>query len=162
MIGIPRTIHLTQGAAEGTTPLNAFDNALAQAGVHNLNLVRVSSIVPKGCEFGPNRDWEVGTLMPAVYSFVTSSVRGETISACIGAGIGELGGVLMEYHHLGRGDDAEIVVAGMIEEAFSRRCWELQSTRYVTASHQVDRVGGAVAVALLFDLEVGNSPSATR
>ncbi len=37
----------TSGSAEGTTPLNAFDNALLAAGIGNINLVKVSSILPR-------------------------------------------------------------------------------------------------------------------
>ena len=36
----------TVGHAEGGTPLNAFDNALLAAGIGNINLVKVSSIIP--------------------------------------------------------------------------------------------------------------------
>lgn len=133
------------------TPLNAFDNALLQAGVHNLNLNRVSSIVPKGARFGEMGSVPVGTVVPAVYATVTSNVTGEVISACIGAGVGSEGGVLMEYHHMGPADDAERVVQSMVEEGFARRGWDLQEVRFATGEHKVDRLGCAVAVAVLLD-----------
>ena len=37
---------VTAGTAEGGTTLNAFDNALLVAGIGNVNLIKVSSIVP--------------------------------------------------------------------------------------------------------------------
>src|SRR5206468_7432297 len=40
----------TAGNAEGSTPLNAFDNALLAAGIGNINLVRISSILPPGVD----------------------------------------------------------------------------------------------------------------
>src|SRR5262249_17098555 len=40
----------TSGSAEGTTELNAFDNALLAAGIGNINLVKVSSILPPNTE----------------------------------------------------------------------------------------------------------------
>jgi arginine decarboxylase len=40
----------TAGIAEGSTPLNAFDNALLAAGIGNVNLIKVSSILPPGIE----------------------------------------------------------------------------------------------------------------
>lgn len=153
MIFVPRLIHLASGAAEGRTPLNAFDNALLEAGVHNANLIRVSSIVPKGCRFGPKPELPVGAVVPTVYAHITSNVGGEVVSACIGAGIGTEGGVLMEYSHRGRGDDAEEVVASMVEEGFSRRGWTLDEVLFVTAEHKVDRLGSAVAVAMMLDAE---------
>ena len=151
MIVLPRVIHLAQGAAEGRTPLNAFDNALLDAGVHNLNLIRVSSIVPKGCAFGPLPEMPVGTIAPTVYAHIHSNVPGEIVSACIGAGIGSEGGVLMEYSHRGPGDDAERVVQNMVEEGFARRGWKLEEVFFATGEHKVDRLGSAVAVALLLD-----------
>jgi arginine decarboxylase len=151
MLVVPRTIHLAHGAAEGLTPLNAFDNALAEAGIHDLNLIRVSSIVPEGAGFGELPPLPVGTVVPAVYSKVTSNVPGEVIAACIGAGIGSKGGVLMEYQHAGPADDAERVTQAMVEEGFRRRGWELDRVLFATAEHKVDRLGCAVAAAVFLD-----------
>lgn len=134
--------------------MNAFDNALMSAGVHNLNLIRVSSIVPKDCEFGPLPNLPVGALTPAVYSVAESTVGGEIISACIGAGIGEHGGTLFEYHHMGRADDAENVVRRMIEEGFDKRGWDLLDMFFSTAEHEVSNNGCAVSVALMLDSTV--------
>lgn len=151
MLLLPRLIHFASGSSEGRTPLNAFDNALMAAGVHNLNLIRVSSIAPKGVRFGELPELPVGTMVPTVYSEIASNVPGEVISACVGAGLGSEGGVLMEYHHAGPGDDAEHVIRLMVEEAFERRAWTLERIEFCTAEHKVDRLGCAVATALLLD-----------
>jgi arginine decarboxylase len=153
MLFLPRLIHLSHGSSEGRTPLTAFDNALLDAGVHNLNLIRVSSIVPKGAVFGPLPALPVGTVVPTVYSHITSNVPGETVSACVAAGVGSEGGVLMEYHHRGPGDDAERVVQSMVEEAFGHRGWMLEDVHFTTAEHKVDRLGCAAACAVLLDGE---------
>ncbi len=153
MLYLPRLLVLAQGSSEGLTPLTAFDNALREAGIDNLNLIRVSSIMPKDARFGAKPDLPVGTLVPTVYTQIHSNVPGEFVSAVIGAGKGPEGGVLMEYHHKGRADDAESVVQKMIEEGFERRGWELQETRFATAEHKVDRLGCACAAVLLLDSE---------
>jgi arginine decarboxylase len=45
---IPMYYFVVSGAAlSPVSPLNAFDGALKEAGIHNLNLVEVSSILPK-------------------------------------------------------------------------------------------------------------------
>lgn len=149
---VPRTLVLAQGSAEGRTELNAFDNALLDAGIHNLNLLRVSSIVPEGAviEERPPR-LPVGTIVPAVYARIVSTVPGEVVSACVGAGIGARGGVLMEYTHQGTAEAAEGLVKAMIEEAFRSRGWACQRVRFATAEHHVERHGCAVAAALLLD-----------
>ena len=151
MLWLPRLIHLARGSAEGLTPLNAFDNALLDAGVHNLNLIRVSSIVPAGAVFGPVPPLPVGTLTPCVYASINSNLPGEVVSACVGAGVGPEGGVLMEYSHRGPAADCERVVGSMIEEGFSRRGWSLERVLFTTGEHKVDRLGSAVAAALLLD-----------
>src|SRR4051795_8172857 len=76
----PNVFWLASGSAEGATPINAFDNALLNAGVGNLNLVKVSSVVPTGAvmldqpiPIGP------GTLVPAVYATGHSNVPGEQL-----------------------------------------------------------------------------------
>jgi arginine decarboxylase len=124
---------------------------LRDAGIDNLNLIRVSSIVPKGARIGPRPDLPVGTLVPTVYSYATSNMPGEVISAVIGGGTGEEGGVLMEYHHNGHGIDAERVVTGMVEEGFAKRGWKLDEIHFATAEHTVEHMGCAVAAVLLLD-----------
>src|SRR5205085_2599580 len=47
----PNRLWLAAGSSEGTTELNAFDNALLAGGIGNLNLIKVSSVVPQGAEF---------------------------------------------------------------------------------------------------------------
>ena len=159
MLNLPRLLHLTSGCSEGLTPLTAFDNALRAAGIDNLNLIRVSSIVPRGARFGERPDLPVGTIVPAVYTHVVSNVPGEVISAVIAAGTGVEGGVLMEYHHRGPADDAERVAAAMVEEGFSRRGWRLEDVRFASAEHKVDRLGCAAAAVLLLDgVPVGGGP----
>jgi arginine decarboxylase len=153
LLYVPRLLHLAQGCAEGLTPLTAFDNALREAGIDNLNLVKVSSIVPKGARFGPRPELPVGTVVPTVYTHVVSNVPGEVISAVIAAGTGSEGGVLMEYQHKGPADDAQRVAEAMVEEGFARRGWTLDAVVFASSEHKVDRLGSAVAAVLLLDSE---------
>lgn len=39
-------IYITSGVGVGKTPLSAFDAALKDAGVHNFNLITLSSVIP--------------------------------------------------------------------------------------------------------------------
>src|SRR5919198_1206395 len=94
----PKLICLASGAAEGDSELTAFDNALRKAGIGDVNLIRVSSIVPPGATISPIPDLPFGALTPAAYAKEVSTVPGQTISACIGVGWTSRGGVLMEAH----------------------------------------------------------------
>jgi arginine decarboxylase len=51
VLPVPSKFDLVVGSGEGATPLNSFDAALLDAGIGNLNLVRVSSILPPGAQF---------------------------------------------------------------------------------------------------------------
>ena len=98
MLPTPRRFTLVAGSAEGDTQLTAFDKALLVAGVGNLNLIRVSSILPPGAEFIQQVDILPGSLTPIAYGTISSEVPGRLISAAIGVGaISGSFGVIMEF-----------------------------------------------------------------
>src|SRR6266545_2206073 len=91
----------TAGSAEGGTALNAFDNALLAAGIGNVNLVRVSSIVPPDVDIVDLPQIKPGSIVPTAYAAITSETPGETITAGVGYALPEdrtKAGVIMEYH----------------------------------------------------------------
>lgn len=143
----------TAGSAEGGTPLNAFDNALLAAGIGNVNLVKISSIVPPDVDLVSLPAIRPGALVPTAYAAVVSEVPGETISAAVGYALPEdrtRAGVIMEYHDRVDRATAEQTVRAMLAEAFAVRGERIREVRVVTAEHRVQRVGCAVAaVALL-------------
>lgn len=147
----PNRLWLAAGAAEGTTELNAFDNALLDAGIGNLNLIKVSSVVPQGAEFMQAPPVIApGSLVPCVYSIMHSDTAGETVCAALGIGIGrESHGMIFEYHANSR-EVAERVVRGMVEEGFARRGLPLERVTVTLAEHRVERQGCAVAAVVLW------------
>ena len=74
----------TAGHAEGGTTLNAFDNALLAAGIGNINLVRVSSILPPEVPVLDLPKIKPGAIVPTAYAAMTSETPGETIAAAVG------------------------------------------------------------------------------
>ena len=69
MLQTPNAIWASAGAAEGDTELNAFDNALLAAQVGNLNLIRVSSVLPQDATvLDEPPQITPGSLVPTVYS----------------------------------------------------------------------------------------------
>jgi arginine decarboxylase len=147
----PNALWVTTGTGEGTTELNAFDNALLDAGIGNLNLIKVSSIVPHGAVFLDAPPTIIaGSLTPTVYSVIHSDTAGETICAAIGIGIGkDSHGMIFEYHATSR-EVSERVVTGMVEEGFARRGLPLERLAVHIAEHRVERVGCAVAAVVLW------------
>ena len=101
IVATPTKYFMACGSAEGVTELNAFDAALLRAGVGDTNLVRVSSILPPGCEEMAPPPLPPGALVPAAYASVTSAVPGEVITAAVAVAIPEdegRPGLIMEHH----------------------------------------------------------------
>ena len=122
----------TAGSAEGSTPLNAFDNALLAAGIGNINLVKVSSILPPGVASCPCRASSRAPLVPTAYAEMTSEVPGEVIAAAVGWARPiepGLNGVIMEFHDKATREEAERMIVQMLEEAFRVRGWKIPRRR---------------------------------
>ncbi|HEY8416486.1 MAG TPA: arginine decarboxylase, pyruvoyl-dependent [Limnochordales bacterium] len=151
MLPTPKKFTLVAGAAEGETRLNAFDNALLVAGIGNLNLLRVSSILPPAAEHVEKLDIPPGSLTPTAYGYITSDVPGEQIAAAVGIGFSEdTYGVIMEWEGYGTAAQAEAEVRRMLEEAFQVRNLKLTKMMFKSAEHKVQRCGCAFAAVALW------------
>ena len=151
MLVTPVSYTLAVGAAEGLTPLNAFDNALLAAGIGNVNLVRVSSILPPGAKYVEALQIPPGSLVPTAYCTCTSAVPGERITAAVAVGLSrDSFGVIMEYEGTGKREEAEAEVTRMLEAAFERRNMKLHEVRIRGVDHQVKTLGSVVAAAVLW------------
>jgi arginine decarboxylase len=146
-------IEIVWGTGEGRTTLSAFDEALSVGGIHNYNLVTLSSVVPAGAtvvERGTHdRRWDVGELVAVVLAENESPVENETIAAGLGWATAEEGGVFFE----GSGENVKNVegrITRGIETARNTRdTWTWHGgieTRIV--EHTVDRAGAVVVSAV--------------
>ncbi len=143
---------MTAGAAEGGTALNAFDNALLAAGIGNVNLVKVSSIVPPEVDIVGLPAIKPGAIVPTAYAAMTSETPGETVTAAVGYALPEdrtRAGVIMEYHDHGDRAAAEEAIRAMLAEAFRVRGERIRELRVVAVDHRVERVGCALAAVTL-------------
>jgi arginine decarboxylase len=143
----------TAGHAEGGTSLNAFDNALLAAGIGNVNLIKVSSIVPPDVSFIDLPKIKPGALVPTAYAAVTSEVPGETIAAAVGYALPDdpaRNGVIMEFHGSTTREEAERAIRAMLDEAFRVRGETIHAMQVFAVEHTVERIGCALAaIALL-------------
>jgi arginine decarboxylase len=148
----------TIGHAEGGTTLNAFDNALLAAGIGDINLIKVSSIVPPDVEIVELPKIKPGALVPTAYAAMTSEVRGETIAAAVGYALGDepgQPGVIMEYHDVADRQTADRAIRAMLEEAFRVRGRAIRELKVFATDHTVERVGCALAaITLLSDADL--------
>ncbi len=151
MLPTPKKFTLCAGSAEGSSRLNSFDNALLAAGIGNLNLLRVSSVLPPGAELVEKLDIPPGSLTPTAYGSIISDVPGERIAAAVGVGFSEdTYGMIMEFSGRCTREEAEAEVARMVEEAFRKRGLPLKKVMTRGSDIVVEQVGCAFAAVALW------------
>lgn len=151
MLPTPARYFLTAGCAEGKSPLNAFDNALLSAGIGNVNLVRVSSILPPNAKYDPQLVLPRGSLVPTAYGYIISDVPGELIAAAVGVAVAEDGfGVIMEFAGKCSLEQARQTIDAMLEEAFARRGLVALEKKIEACAHTVVNVGCCLAAVPLW------------
>jgi arginine decarboxylase len=89
-------IAIVSGKDEGPTKLNAFDNALSKAGIGDVNLIKVSSMLAGNAEIQELPKLKAGAMVNCVLSEITSDNPGDEITAVIGVAIGEKLGCVVE------------------------------------------------------------------
>lgn len=137
---IPKEFILTATTGCGNHPLEAFDNALLNAGVGDYNLIKVSSILPPKCQFREDITLDKGAILPSAYAVIYSSEIGATISAAVAVGIPadhSTNGVIMEYSALGTKADAEETVRSYVKQAMGVREIQISKILSVAAEIQV-------------------------
>ena len=140
MLSTPDLYTLVSAAAEGEKELTAFDQALLKAGIGNVNLIRVSSILPPGSEFVKELALPPGSLLPIAYGSICSSEPGSLIAAAVAVGIGSSTddfGVIMEYSGHCTQQEAEGEVREMVTQAFQYRGKELIEIKVAGIEHNV-------------------------
>jgi arginine decarboxylase len=151
----PDLFCFVQGSSEGFTPLNAFDNALLDAGIGDLNLIRMSSIIPPGAVPVDRKrlHFLAGGFLPIAYAHIDSVKPGQFISAAVAVGIPEdqsQAGVIMEHSERGRLAQTEALARDMIRNAFKSRNRELKEIRSTGIEHRVERCGAAFAGVVIW------------
>ncbi len=152
MLETPKKFTLLAGSAEGPTRLNAFDHALLAAGIGNVNLLRVSSILPPNATEASELTIVPGQLMPTAYGTITSETEGEWIAAGVAIGVGAWDeyGVIMEFSGRCRKEQAEEHVAEMARVAFEHRGREIKRILVKASEHRVEKIGCAFAAVALW------------
>lgn len=121
----PLVITVRSATGTGQTPLSAFDDALHQAGVGDLNLIALSSVVPPYAEVvvGDHGRFEAahGDRLYCVLSTANSELRGESAWAGIGwTHRGAEGGFFVEHHGGSRESVEELIRLSLTDMAARR------------------------------------------
>ena len=155
MVNTPNIFCMVKGASEGRTRLNAFDNALLNAGIGDTNLMRMSSILPPGATQCDVNEMELpkGGLIPLAYATIDSTTPGRYISSAIAVGIPEdeeEPGVIMEFEDHSKLENVEEIARQMITDAFNYRNRALREIRSIGIEHQVETCGATFAGVVLW------------
>jgi arginine decarboxylase len=151
-------IHIVWGSGEGKTEISAFDKALEKAGIHNFNLIQLSSVIPpetRIIERGRYRNSKssVGDKIYVVLSTIISKQTGKEISAGLGWVQSKEGGIFFEY----AGEFPVSICKETIEiglnEMMSIRKWDWDdSIKLKVISHKVRKIGCCM-IAAVYDHE---------
>lgn len=151
MLPTPVKYTLVAASAEGPTRLNAFDAALLASGIGNLNLLKVSSILPPGAQMVEELSIPAGSLTPTAYGSIASETPGEYISAAVAVGLSpESFGVIMEFSGRCREEEAVERVRHMAEEALKMRNMEIKDIIVKSTACRVEKCACSFAAVALW------------
>ncbi len=139
-------IAIVSGKDEGPTKLNAFDNALSDAGIGDVNLIKVSSMLAGNAEIVDLPALKPGAMVNCVLSEVTSDVFGEEITAVVAVAIGERLGCVVET--TGRDENPDELVAEakqMVRYMMDKRGVEIKNLIVESSTATVREIASVVA-----------------
>ncbi len=145
-------VSITSGKAEGPTKLNAFDNALLDAGIGDVNLIKVSSIIPTGAEIVELPQFPAGKMVNTVLSYVSSDQKGDQLCAVIAVAISDELGCVVE--HGGINQHPEKVkgeALDMVNSMMQVRGLEINDIIIEYQEHRVKNQGAAVAAVVYLE-----------
>ena len=139
-------IAIISGKDEGPTKLNAFDNALSDAGIGDVNLIKVSSMLGGNTEIEELPELKAGLMVNCVLSEITSDNPGDEITAVVAVAIGNELGCVVETTGINKNeqeliDEAEFMVKYMME----KRDVEIKDLIVEKATTTVKEIASVVA-----------------
>lgn len=139
-------IAIVSGNDEGPTKLNAFDNALSDAGIGDVNLIKVSSMLAGNAEIVELPKLNPGSMVNCVLSTVTSDTFGQEITAVVAVAIGEELGCVVEAS--GKDKNPEEIIGEakeMVEYMMDRRGVKIKELIVESSSATVREIASVVA-----------------
>ncbi|MBQ2831579.1 pyruvoyl-dependent arginine decarboxylase [Methanobrevibacter sp.] len=142
-------IAIVSGKDEGPTKLNAFDNALSDAGIGDVNLIKVSSMLAEKTKITHLPALKAGSMVNCVLSEVTSDTPGEQITAVIAVAIGdELGCVVETSGRDENPDDLVNEARFMVEYMMEKRSVEIKNLIVEESTATVEKTASVVSAVV--------------
>ncbi len=139
-------IAIVSGKDEGPTKLNAFDNALTDAGIGDVNLIKVSSMLAGDAKIQELPKLKPGAMVNCVLSEITSDTPGDEICTVVAVAIGKELGCVVETTGINKPeselkDEAKMMVEYMME----KRGVEIKELIVETSTTTVKNTASVVA-----------------
>lgn len=148
LISVPKKVYIATVSAEGDTPLNAFDNCLVKAGLGNVSLVKVTSVLPPKIKIlNDPPKYPPGSNVPSIYTYTISSEPGSVISAAVA--IAPTKDLTLVAEHAAIGKDEKAIreeVLNMVKEMARSRNLNINDVIIKSVSHKVEKIGCALVV----------------
>ncbi len=149
--GTSLEITVRTGTGTGRTSLAAFDAALMEAGVANLNLIHLSSVIPPGSRVtrtSPALDAGHGDRLYCVLSTAYAEHPGEIVWAGLGWVLDEEAGGLFVEHTAGSEESLREQIAFTLGDMTASRGGDWGEVQMaMTSAHCIDRAVCALTVA---------------
>ena len=148
-------IAIVSGKDEGPTKLNAFDNALTDAGIGDVNLIKVSSMLAGNAEIEKLPTLKAGAMVNCVLSEITSDNPGDRITAVIAVAIGEKLGCVVETNGINK-DLNELVDEAkmMVEYMMDKRGVEIKDLLVESSTTTVENIASVVASVIYLNDDI--------
>ena len=145
-------VSITSGRSEGPSRLNAFDNALLDAGIGDVNLITVSSILPKDTQIVELPHIQEGKMVNCVLACAHSDQPGDLITAAVAVATSDDFGCVVE--HSGVNQDPEKIkeeAETMVRYMMQVRNLTIREIIIVNESHKVKEEGVALAAVVYLE-----------
>jgi arginine decarboxylase len=139
-------VAITSGKSEGPSKLNAFDNALLDAGIGDVNLIKVSSILPADSQFVELPELKAGDMINCVLAHATSNKKGDVITAVIAVATSDNFGCVVEHSEVNK-DPGEVRKHAifMVKQMMEIRKMRIKEIIVEEKSHVVENEASVVA-----------------
>ncbi|WP_458405186.1 pyruvoyl-dependent arginine decarboxylase [Methanobrevibacter sp.] len=148
-------IAIVSGKDEGPTKLNAFDNALSDAGIGDVNLIKVSSMLAGSTKIETLPKLKPGAMVNCVLAEVTSDNPGDEITAVIAVAIGKELGCVVETTGINENpDELTDEAVQMVKYMMNKRNVEIQDLIIESSTATVENIASAISSVVYLNDEI--------
>jgi arginine decarboxylase len=148
-------VAIVSGKAEGPTKLNSFDNALLEAGIGNVNLIKVSSMLEKDTTIDLLPKLKPGAMVNCVLATISSENKGDLISSAVAIAIGDNFGCVVENSKINASpENVKKEAEKMVWYMMDKRNESINDIMIEEVNHVVKEIGTVVASVVYLNNDI--------